>query len=107
MKKQVADTSIESYHKLDNNALRMQILRVMSDGKPRTAHECAGEIGRENRDGAHPRLSDLKKAGLVARLADTDKDDQTGATVHYYQITEFGLRFARILEERECSKTGT
>lgn len=98
MKKRVTDTSIESYHKVDHLTRKMQILKLLGDGVPRTAMQCAVELGGHDRNYTHPRITALIEAGMVVELPDKVVDRITDRRVTAYQITEHGARWLSVLE---------
>ena len=105
MKRNVTDTSIACYYATDRTPNRLAVLRLLGDELPRSARQCAQALGMAERNNAHPRLNELEHGGLVEKLPRKMRDG--GHLVYAYQITRQGLDWLHILEERECSKTGT
>lgn len=99
--KHVRETSRESYHKLDHRGRKLQILKLLDDGLPRTAMQCATALGGHERNYAHPSLTALLGLGMVAELPGKVFDRDTSRRVTAYRITAHGTRWLAVLEGSE------
>lgn len=96
-------TQLESYRLIQEKAPSMYnyILKLMQDGKERSAKEVAVELFKFNltdsteRNKTHPRLVELEKMGLIEEDETKRKCKYTGRTVTTYRITEEGKKRLR------------
>lgn len=104
--KRIRETSRESYYLIPSSAREIEVLRVLSDGKERTARQCSRALHKYDRNYTQPRLTALVDGGYV-RVCGKAWDGATERTVSVYRITDDGRRWLDILEGGGCSKTGT
>ena len=104
--KRIRETSRESYYLIPSSAREIEVLRVLSDGKERTAMQCSRALNKAERNYTQPRLTALCYGGFV-RVCGKAWDYETERTVSLYRITVVGLCWLKTLEGGGCSKTGT